>query len=186
MKIYFSAAIAQKDEYGVFYKRIVKHLEKDNHLVYQDTTVVSMDEAVNKSDEQRANYYRQVIRWISRCDVVVLEVSFPSTLHIGHEISLALQKNKPVIALYYHGNEPSFFLGLQDDKVFWSDYSNFDLEQILEEGLLYARSQLETRFNLYLSPKHMQHLTKVTQTYKMPRSAYIRKLIDEDMKLKKN
>jgi predicted DNA binding CopG/RHH family protein len=116
----------------------------------------------------------------------VLEVSFPSTLHIGHELSLALEKGRPVVALYHKGKEPSFFLGLQEDKIFWGDYVDYDLEEVVREGIEYADSQTETRFNLFLSPKHVAHLENKAKETKLPRSSYIRMLIDEDIKSNKN
>lgn len=180
-KIYFSAAIAQKDTYADFYARIVGKLEKDGNTVFQDTTLVKFEEAVNKSDAQRVKYYQQVLNWINLADLVVLEVSFPSTLHIGHEVSLALEKGKPVVALYHQGKEPAFFLGLQEDKVFWGEYDKANLEKVLEEGINYARSQLAARFNFIITNKQVSHLDKMAKKYKMPRAAYLRQLIDEDV-----
>lgn len=181
MKIYFSAAIAQKNIYGKYYDRMVAALEADGHTVFQDTTEVSLDEAVNKSLKQRQKYYRHVLNWISKSDIVFLEVSFPSTLHIGHEVSLALERGRPVVALYYKGKEPCFFLGIEEDKIFWSDYDEHDLESVVREGIRYADSQKETRFNLYLSPKHVAHLESVTRNTKNTRSSYLRRLIENDI-----
>ena len=35
---------------------------------------------------------------ISKADIVVVEISFPSTVNVGHELSLAMEKGKPVVA----------------------------------------------------------------------------------------
>lgn len=181
MTIYFSAAIAQADRFGRYYQRIIDALEKEGHTVFQDTTLVSFDEAVNKSDSERIAYYKQVLGWISKSDLVVLEVSFPSTLHIGHELSVALEKGRPVVALYLKNHEPSFFLGLENDKVFWGEYSDYDLEEIVREGMQYAIGQTETRYNLFLSSKHVAHLENRSRETKIPKSAYVRKLIEDDL-----
>lgn len=181
MTIYFSAALAQSHLYHKFYQRIVARLEKAGHTVLQDTTEVSLKDAVTKSDQERISYYKQVLHWISQADIVVLEVSFPSTLHIGHELSLAIEKGRPVVALYHQGKEPSFFLGLEEEKIFWGEYTSGDLEDIIREGLEYASSQTETRYNLYLSPKHITHLDRMAKATKMPKSTYLRGLIEEDI-----
>lgn len=183
MKIYFSAAIAQKHKFGEAHEQIVKSLEELGHKVFQDTTVVSLSDAINKSDEERVAYYRQVLDWISQSDVVVLEVSFPSTLHIGHEVSLALEKGRPVVALYQTGYEPSFFLGLQHSKVFWEEYHPRYLKRILEQALEDAALSRETRYNFFISPEHLQHLTVRARKENIRRAVYLRQLIEADMKL---
>lgn len=185
MKIYFSAAIYQEKQFGEVYKRIVDQLKKLGHTVNQDTTDTSLDEALNKTDEQRVKYYKQVLGWIASSDVVVLEVSFPSTLHIGHEITIALDKGKPVVALYKKGHEPSFFLGLEHDKLLWVEYTESDLEKTLTDSLEFAMQQSDVRFNFFISPQIGTYLDWVSQKRRLPRAVYLRRLIEEDMKSNK-
>lgn len=181
MKIYFSAAIAQKHKFGEAHEQIVKTLEELGHTVLQDTTLVSLSDAINKSDQERVSYYKQVLQWISQADLVVLEVSFPSTLHIGHEVSLALEKGRPVIALYQTGYEPSFFLGLQHSKVFWEEYHPRYLKRILSQSIEDAALSRETRYNFFMAPHHLQHLTIKARRNKTRRAVYMRDLIKKDM-----
>jgi len=133
IKAYFTAAIAQKEEYGKYYKNIVQSFSKAGYEIFEDTTKVSLDEAINKTDTQRTEYYQTVMNWIEACDVLICEVSFPSTLHIGHELTVALQKNKLVIAFYKKGKEPSFFLGLKDRRLVWIEYSDGNILEITEK-----------------------------------------------------
>lgn len=182
MKIYFSAALAQQDDYGQYYEQIVAYLEAHGHRVFQDTTTTPLADAIDKDTQERMYYYRTVVRWISMADIVVVEVSFPSTLHIGHEISLALERQKPVIALYHQGKEPSFFLGLSNKKLFWGEYAAATLTDVLDEGLEVVTEQTETRFNLFLTPQQQSHLSRAAKHSKMARSVYLRKLIDDDSK----
>lgn len=181
MKVYFSAAIAQKDELGKDYNKIVSYLEKAGHKIFQDTTEVTFNEAVNKTEKQRVEYYAQVIEWISKSDFIVVEASFPSTLHIGHEISLALERGKPVIALYRKRREPSFFLGLKEDKLLWIEYEENTLECVLENALDYISGQMDVRFNLFLSSKMSQYLDKISHEEKVSKSHFIRSLIRKHM-----
>jgi len=185
MKIYFSAAIVQKEQFGPAYEEIVAALTELGHTVFQDTTTVSLQDAITKSDDDRVAYYKQVVQWISQSDVVVLEVSFPSTLHIGHEISLALEKGKPVVALYQRGFEPSFFLGKEDDRLFWSDYQPGDLKKSLAFLLDSAVDLSDTRFNFFISPRHIAYLDWIVQHKKIPRSVYLRQLIEADREVNK-
>ena len=45
--------------------------------------------------EDRVNGYKKMLDMIDKADFSVFEASFPSTLHIGHEITLAIDKGKP-------------------------------------------------------------------------------------------
>lgn len=182
MKIYFSAAIYQEKQFGPIYKRIVDQLKKLGHTINQDTTETSLAEALNKTDEQRVKYYKQVLGWIASSDVVVLETSFPSTLHIGHEITIALDKGKPVVALYKKGFEPSFFLGLEHEKLLWVEYTDADLEKSLSDSLDFALQQSDVRFNFFISPQIGTYLDWVSKNKRIPRAVYLRRLIEEDMK----
>lgn len=186
MKAYFSAALFQKDTFGEYYKRIVDHLEKLEYQVFEDTTKVTLDDAVNKSDSERISYYKNVIKWIDRSDVVVVEASFPSTLSIGHEISVAVDKNKPVIVMYMKGRDPSFMLGLQSDKILWVKYSKDDLEKQLENALGEAKDKSDVRFNFFVSPKILNYLDWVAQKRMIPRSVFLRNLIEREMKKEKD
>ena len=181
MKVYFSAAIVQKDKFGSYYDRIVKSLKNNGHQVFEDTTKVDLQEALRKDDNERIAYYKQVLKWIAQADVVVLEVSFPSTLHIGHEISLALEKGKPVLALYAKGHEPAFFLGKEDEKLFWTEYTKDNLEEELKSTLEMAYDSADTRFNFFISPSQSAYLDWVAKNKKIPRSVYLRDLIQKDM-----
>jgi hypothetical protein len=140
-----------------------------------------LEDALNKTDEQRIKYYKQVLAWIASSDVVVLEVSFPSTLHIGHEITLALDKGKPVVALYKKGFEPSFFLGLEHEKLLWVEYTDADLEKSLTDSLDFALQQSDVRFNFFISSQIGIYLDWISKNKRIPRAVYLRKLIEEEM-----
>ncbi len=181
MKIYFSAALAQKKQFGKQYQQIVTYLEAQGHQVLQDTTTTSLKTAVKKSDKERVAYYSQVVKWIKTADLVVVEVSFPSTLHIGHEISLALEQSKPVIALFHQNYEPSFFLGLSHELINWQPYDASCLDTVLERGLRFATHHLLVRYNVSLPARMYHHLEKCATKYRMPKSFYLRQLIEQDM-----
>lgn len=182
MKVYFSAAIYQEKQFGDSYKTIVDRLKKLGHEVMQDTTETSLNDAINKNDDERVKYYKKVLGWIAKADVVVLEVSFPSTLHIGHEITLALDKGKPVVALYKKGYEPSFFLGLEHEKLLWAEYTENDLTRVVDESIEFAEQRSDVRFNFFISPEIGTYLDWVSKNKRIPRAVYLRKLIESDMR----
>ena len=182
MTVYFSAAIAQSDRYGKYYQVIVDTIEELGHQVLGNATTISFQDAYYNTRAQRVDYYHHLLHWLGQCDVVVAEVSFPSTINIGHELSLALERNRPVVAVYHTDHEPCLLLGRVDSKIFLNSYQPDTLRAVVKAGLAYAISQLDSRFNFFLSPTHSAHLDEITKRYKIPRAAYVRKLIDDDLR----
>jgi len=182
MKVYFTAAIYQSEKFLDKYKRIVDLLKKHGCEVLEDTTITSLEEAINKSDSDRIEYYKKVIKWIDKSDLVVAEASFPSTLSIGHEITLALEKNRPVIVLYLKGKEPAFLLGLQNEKIIWVKYDDQSLGTVLSKAIDDARCRSDVRFNFFVNPKILAYLDWIAQKRMVPRSVFLRNLIEREMK----
>jgi hypothetical protein len=182
MKVYFSGALYQKDKFIENYNTIVSTLNKLGCSVFEDTTKVTLKEAVDKTDQQRVDYYKQVIKWIDKCDLVVVEASFPSTLSIGHEISLAIEKGKPVVVLYEDQKEPTFMLGLQNDKLVWVKYEKGNLNKLLADAIEDAKKKSDVRFNFFVSPKILSYLDWVAKKRMIPRSVFLRDLIEKEMR----
>jgi hypothetical protein len=118
---------------------------------------------------------------IANCDVVVCEASFPSTISIGHEVSVALDKGKPIIALYQPKKEPGVLEGINSERFMLLEYTQKDLKEVLDYGMEGAVEQIDVRFNFFISPKISKYLDKVSKETKTPRAVYLRNLIEEDM-----
>ncbi len=179
MKIYFVASISGREKYLDSYKAIVEILRKQNHTVTESTIDYSGDYVYALSDDAKVEYYRKVLKWIHTNDLLVTEASHPS-MGVGHEISLALERGKPVLVLYQAGTAPHFLQGIESDKLAIVKYSPLDLEQQLIDSIDFLSQSTDTRFNFFISPKHVQFLDWVAQTKKIPRSVYLRKLIEKD------
>jgi hypothetical protein len=181
MKVYFSASIVQKEQFGHNYDQIVRILLDMGHAVeYKHITEKTLDQIKSSTHEDSNNFYKKVCRWISQADLVVVEASFPSTLNIGHEISLALEKGKPTIVFYHKGYESYFLPGLKSDKLFLVEYEDRDLPDLVKETVNYAKDQADTRFNFFMSPSHINYLDWISQHRRIPRSVYLRDLIEKD------
>jgi hypothetical protein len=165
MKVYVNVDTNFMTDSCEYQKRIVNFLQRNDYRV------------LNASTKSHGNSSLL----ISECDVAVFEISYPTTINIGFELSRALSKKKPTIALYHEQKQVLYFNDVKDEKLFLSDYHDFDLEEVLAEGLRYAVTQTETRYNLYLSSKHLNYLDEVVKSTRLTRASYIRKLIEEDM-----
>lgn len=182
MKVYFSGSLYYKDKYLSIYKKIIEVLEKNGCEVFEDTMTQTIHQSLTMTDDEKMVNYRNILKWIGESDYSVLEGSFPSTLHIGHEISITLEKNKPVIILYQKGAEPTVLRGLKDDRIIWVEYSNEkDLESGLEDAIFEIKEHLDIRFNFFIDSKLLDYLDWVAVERKIPRSVFIRELLKKEM-----
>lgn len=181
MKIYFTAAIAQKPQFGENYRKIIETLVGLGHQVqHEHITGKQINDIALQNEDELNKYYRQVVRWITDADIMVAEASFPSTLNIGHEISLSLDKSKPVIVFYKKGYDSFFLRGLNSDKLFLLEYTDDNIQDIVRSGIDFAKDQADTRFNFFISPSLSHYLDWISQSKKIPRSVYLRQLIEQD------
>jgi nucleoside 2-deoxyribosyltransferase len=97
--IYFSGSISGGRGDVATYRRIIDALEKDGHRVLAGAVAAEHVGAGGESLDARAIFERD-LRWIEEADVLVAEVSTPST-GVGYEIAVARYVHDiPVICLY--------------------------------------------------------------------------------------
>lgn len=187
MKVYFTASVFQQEQYKDYYLQIVSILMKLGHkVIHEHVTKTDMSFVNSQTVKQNREYYQTVQKGISNADILVAEVSFPSTLNIGHEITLALSKGKPVICLYLKGKVSAFFNGIKNDKLLYEEYTPETLEKVLVESLEHLSENTDTRFNFYISPEIENYLDWVSQTKKLPRAVFLRNLLEKAMKAEKD
>ena len=101
MKIYFSAAISAGRSYAPIYKKMAETLTENGLTVLTehvaDLNVLQMEKSFSATE-----IYNRDIRLIHDCDLLLAEISHPST-GVGYEIAYALLSDKPVIATYLSG-----------------------------------------------------------------------------------
>ncbi|MDA1079890.1 MAG: hypothetical protein O2840_04360, partial [bacterium] len=77
---------------------------------------------------------------------------------------------------------PFFVQGIENEKLQVLEYREDTLEETIVAGLDYAAKVADIRFNFFISPNIAQFLDIVAKVKKIPRSVYIRSLIEQDMK----
>ena len=187
MTIYFTGAVSLKNLYGENYEKIIDALQKLGHrVIHEHITGVPLEKIFSSSDKEKVDYYKKVLKWISSADLIVAEVSFPSTLNVGHEVSIALEKGKPVLALYVHDKASPFFQGIKNDKFVYSEYSFTNLNSIIKDSIEAIEDVSDTRFNFYISSEIGRYLDWISQTKKPPRAVFLRSLLEKAMKTDKD
>lgn len=171
------------EKYKVYYEAIVNEFKKRGHTVKFDHIMeVTLGAIYKAKDKDRVDYYKKVVKWINSCDVVVAEVSFPSTINIGHEITLALEKEKPVLALFTSGSEPVFLRGNILDKFFLRKYTKETIGKVVEEFLDALKTVADVRFNFFISPEIGNYLDFVSKNRRIPRAVFLRSLVEQEIK----
>jgi len=180
MKIYFTASL--RGDKG-HYKKIVAYLEDLGHTVASDHVLkLDSDFVDNVDDDYRVKYYRDMLKTISGSDIVVAEVTESST-SIGHEVTVALEKGKPVIGLCYRDDVPTIFKAIRDEKFIIVSYDELDssLERALKRAIKKAQKTVDIRFNFFISPEIARYLDWLSKYKRIPRSVYLRDLIENEM-----
>jgi len=138
--IYFTAAISRKAEFGKYYQQIIEALKSENHqVVHEHISNKNLSDIQKQSKQEKTGYYQKFLSMMDEADIVVAEVSFPATINIGYEISLALERNKPVIGLYRQGLEMYFLEGNTSDNFILEEYDDESLEIVIKNALRYAK-----------------------------------------------
>lgn len=184
MHVVFVASIRGKDKHVDAYAAVVERLlHKKFNVYYEHVMKNSQDDldAMSKSENER--FHKDLIQEIKRCDVVVGECSHQS-VSVGYLISFAVQLGKPTV-MFYHASsgKPNLFPTLLGSgKLFLVKYHTLEeLKTLVDEYVEYARENLDVRFNFFIPPSLEHYLGWITKNNKVPRSAFLRGLIERHM-----
>lgn len=180
MKIYFECSARGLKEHGKNYLLIYQTLEQLGHTHVSDFRETVVLSEYTSSHDANVNLYRSAVKNIDKCDVLVLEIS-TNSLTMGFLMQRALSIGKPVIALHLPGHFPLFAAGNEDEKLQVVEYTDDQVSRLLRTALDYAEAQNDVRFNFFISPIIGNYLDWIAKNKKVPRSVYLRNLIEEDM-----
>lgn len=188
MDIYISYPITNLVSYKNNYLEIKRAVLKLGHHLKSDLLPIYIKLAEeNKPIIPSQEAYEKTISSIIKSDVVVCDITVKST-SMGHIITFALDKHKPVLALYQAGsNNPNhIFLAMsQSPLLVVKSYKNRnEILSILEKFLFSAGKKSKTRFNLVINKTQNAFLDWAAFTYKKSKTEIIQEAIDE--KIKKN
>jgi len=182
MRAYFTASIVGKKYHLPKYRAIVDFFKsKGVEVVDEHILNVSEKDIQLQSREKRLAFHQQLEDWINSSEFLVAETSFPS-ISVGYEISMALDRGKPVLILYSQGDPPALFEYHENEKIICEKYTLATLPVIIADFLLFVRGEADTRFTFFISSKQAAYLAKMGKKHRVPKSVYLRSLIDKDMK----
>jgi hypothetical protein len=186
MKIYFSSAISNvSDEIKKYQNKIVEILEDLGHVVLLEHRDGRTSESfANQSEDEAMAIHRKISKWPKQVYIMVVEASIPS-FGVGQEITEALNDNKQVIVMYLKGYKPHILMHQGQDLLYFVEYTDKNIKDVLVDYIEYTKAHSDTRFNFFISPQIGSYLDWISQKKKLPRAVYLRRLIEEDMKLNK-
>lgn len=181
MKIHFMAPIINGSKSD--FERVISVIDKLGHdLLTRHAIERNPSEIVTESAAEAELYAKKLFNWIKKADVVIYEVSQPD-VSIGFEVASALNMSKPVIILTRKdaAGLPHALKGLHSDRLQLLTYDDSTLEEMLTLALEYAQETSDVRFNFFITPTISTYLDWVAKEKKIPRSVYLRRLIEREM-----
>ncbi len=185
MKIYFHASVSRKKEFGKYYLMIIEELRK---LGQVDATHIEKHKIdwLHKSDRSfKINEeYQEMLERLMLADIVVCEISFPSTIVVGHILTRALERGKPVLGLFHENTTAALLGGLEMERLIIESYNENNLGQIIKKGIFDLKNLPKHRFTMLVDNKIKKYLDEVSK-HGITRSDYIRNLIIKDREVGK-
>jgi len=133
------------------------------------------------TDDELDEHHRKTTAAIKSAEVCIFEVSSHS-LSVGYLVNFALENGKVVILLTQNKSLPTIFRTIQSDKLITVVYDATSVEKSLREALEKAREVSDVRFNFFVSPKILSYLDWVAKHRMIPRSVFLRDLIEREMR----
>ncbi len=189
MKVFFATSTSELKKYQQNYLDICRLIKEMGHTITRDW----IDEAIRLYDQKveyidREEIYSQVSDAIMAADVVVVEGTIAS-FSIGHQITLALTKNKPVLFLQLNKKKSkkdpfqnNFIDGIKSPLLTVEQYTSDELPDILNDFFDKNAGKHVVKFNIVLTREIENYLNWVSFAHRVNRSEFIRELILNHMR----
>jgi len=188
MQVYFIASSRLVAKDADFYGKMYKFISADYKMVsdkvwrWSKLGIKDLDKAPLQVKKEN---YEQTMKCVNKADLIIVEVSGHS-MSIGYLLSKALEMNKPIIALYTSEHRPVFIKGISNPKLILAEYEKDNFEKVVAEAIKKAKGLIDMRFNFFVSPKILNYLDWVGQKRMIPKSVFLRNLIEREMKKDKD
>lgn len=182
MKIFFTGSPRALTSHNESLVKIYKIVEELGYHHLSDFVISPKWKDFYTYDEKQLTaHFNKMIDALKKADVVLVEGSVHS-MSMGYLVEKALSQNKPVIVLHQLKQPILFISGISDKKLQIVEYNSENINSVLKKALEYAINQQEVRFNFFISPNIGRYLDWISKVKKIPRSVYLRALIERDMR----
>jgi antirestriction protein len=163
MKVWFGCSTAEFEKYQQNYFAIRDFVVAEGHVLTRDW--IQRTYELIKAKRKRVGteeIYRAVIKAINDADVLIVEDTI-SNFSTGHQITLGLQRRKPVLVLW-QGQKNKYFdstmlHGVSSDYLQISQYDMTNYQSIIRGFIKkYEHAGDKYRFNLVIDEVERQYL----------------------------
>ena len=170
----------KKENEPVFKKMITFFKENGHEVVTSDVTI---DQLHPLGFVEREAIFIKFYEKLEACDIIFAECSLQST-QVGFGLSYLRSKGKP-IAIISHKNVTGMYLkgevfsNVENLAVY--EYADSELEEVLSSALHVLEAHIDKRFTIIFPSHLMAKLEEVSRKKHLPKSVYIRELIEKDL-----
>ncbi len=141
MKIYFTASTSFNGQLLPTYKKIIKLIKNHRVKIISGQQIVNKKQLKKDKKLSKKQIFKRQKKLIDQADCLIAEITKPS-IGVGGEITYALTKNKPVLALIEQNFENKIspmLAGNPSDNLFLEFYNHDKLKYILNEFISHMR-----------------------------------------------
>lgn len=184
MQVYFIASSRLVEKDMTLYGRMYQSISEGNKMVSSKVlrwVKMGVKDLRHEPSQVKIDNYQESVKCVKKAELVVMEVSGHS-MSAGYLISQALDMNKPVVALYKGEHKPIFIGGIINPKLFLVNYDEKNIEEVIKLTFKKISKLIDVRFNFFVSPKILTYLDWVANKKKLPKSVFLRNLINKEIK----
>lgn len=182
MKIAFLAPIETAAHHTQQYVAIIEYLTNAGHTVHHALSATTQTLS-QWSEERRAKYFNDFYAKIGKSDMVIAECSYPS-VHVGFEISCAIQQGKEVIVLKQKNAETDILTSDQlnlNKNMYIYEYTSETLFRTIKEALECNPIKRFQKYNVLFPTDMVNKLNEIAKKKNVPKSVYIRQLLEKGL-----
>lgn len=179
MKIFLSAPKNSLKKVELELELIKDTLIKMNHIVRADHL-----KPRKIADKDIPEFYKKIRNQIRDSDALIAEITTPIN-GVGHEIYLAIEEGKPVIALFTNKGERRGGREISKDfskPLTISYYSKKELPKLLREFCRAAKKKLDQKFIFTIEPESNKFLKWMADQKGMSKVQIVRDAFEERMR----
>lgn len=190
MKVCFACSTSELATRKDTYRKICSLIKEMGHSIARDWLEEAIEIVENKAVNtlDREEVYNKVLGSILAADVMIIEGTVTS-FSVGHQVTLALSKNKPTLFLIQksagkkHGrSKDSFLAGITSPLLKVAEYDDSNLADTLNDFLNNNGGKPIVKFNIVLTKEIENYLNWASFTHKLNKSEFIRNLILKHMR----
>lgn len=187
MKIHFVCSTAELGKYANNYLAICQTIKDLGHSISRDWVGKAIEHKTEDAFEiDREDIYKKSVESLLSSDLIITEGTI-SSFSVGHQITLALNRNKPVLFLTYKDKKSKnyfkhkFIDGIKTPFLTIAEYDFNNLKDVLEDFINKNKSGATTKFNIVITKEIDNYLDWARFTYNKNKSEYIREIIKKHM-----